>query len=351
MRVATILRGFPGLGRVVAGVEVTSVLRRLHNAQTRIYSYLNGWEYLKYFHEHDCYRVDDQNISCIGIIPVSPGGEALLGEVCHWRPDVIVCDGEPLLVRSFRLTCPSATIIVLLNPFDVYNPINPFSSQLFFNDCYSNADIAIVHGLTSVKDTFGFSHFHSIPTIVRSEILSLRKNGEDRDHVVCILGGGSNTTDPQFAESSLKAALKCADVVLSTRSEPLHIFCGSNDISRHLQKSIDDERLRIYGQIASAKELYARTKIAVARGGRNTLSEILYLGLPALAFATSAFYRGNEQSENINAVESLSGGRILPFTSSSSTEEIVLALAAAEDSSKTSTTWQPGNCFLNEILG
>ena len=47
MRILGIFRGFPGLGRVVAGVSLLEELRDQYGANIRMISYLQGNEYLK----------------------------------------------------------------------------------------------------------------------------------------------------------------------------------------------------------------------------------------------------------------------------------------------------------------
>ena len=46
MRILGIFRGFPGLGRVVAGVSLLEELRDQYGANIRMISYLQGNEYL-----------------------------------------------------------------------------------------------------------------------------------------------------------------------------------------------------------------------------------------------------------------------------------------------------------------
>jgi hypothetical protein len=349
MKVAAILRGFPGLGRVIAGVELVREFQENHHAKCRIYSYLSGWNYIQHLKGVDVRQIGTKNLSCVGIVPVSVDGEALLDELEDWQPDIFICDGEPLLTRELRILFPSCEIIVLLNPFDLDNPNSQLSTRLFFSDYFSNADIAIVHGLKEVKESFGFKKLYSINTILRPEVLSL-SHAKNANNISCILGGGSQYTDDMFIESTLQAAQNCARNVIAHRNEHLNIYCSSQDIANRLDAFAFEERITIHPHLATPSTLFKDTNLCIVRGGRNTLSEVLYLGIPTLAFASSGAHRGSEQLSNIKRVETLSKGKICSISSCLDKEEFLKSTGAVEINVDQSVDWSPGNMALGEIL-
>ncbi len=349
MKVAAVLRGFPGLGRVIAGVELVREFQDNYNAKCRVYSYMSGWNYIQHFEGVDARQVGTQNLSCIGLVPVSTDGEALIDDLEDWRPDILICDGEPLLTREFRLLFPTSVIIVLLNPYDLDNPNSQRSTQIFFSDYFSNADIAIVHGLKKVRDDFGFKKFYSINTILRPEVMSLAP-AKSANNISCILGGGSQHTDISFVESTLQAAQNCAKNVISHRNEHLNIYCSSQDMATRLVALSYDDRISIHPHIATPAELFKDTNLCFVRGGRNTLSEVLYLGIPTLAFASSGVHRGSEQSNNIRHVETLSKGKICSVSSNLDAEEFLNSTGLVEMNASQTVDWSPGNIALKEIL-
>jgi len=82
-------------------------------------------------------------------------------------------DGESCLPIISELY-PNLKIVALLNPFDVHNPYNQSSSSLIFNDMYSKANLAIVHGFWKLEKPNRYNEFESINTIIRKEVLSIK---------------------------------------------------------------------------------------------------------------------------------------------------------------------------------
>ncbi len=131
MKAIGIFRGFPGLGRVVAGLDILNQLQVSEKLEAIVYTYFQGYELSKSYN-FDFRNIENRNdISSIGIIPVSKSGETIIDSIEEYNPDFVLIDGEPLLVTTIKLRFPKVIVVALLNPFDIENPHNNLSSQLF----------------------------------------------------------------------------------------------------------------------------------------------------------------------------------------------------------------------------
>lgn len=303
MKVIGILRGFPGLGRVVSGVEIIRKLERKHKATVKIISYLQGYDYASnYFESGSINILNTNDISSIGIIPVSPSGEKIIDDIDLFKPDLILIDGEPLLLVTIKLRFPNIKIMSLLNPFDIDNPHNKLSSQLFFMECYSKADISIVHGLLSVERPKSFKgKFYSVDTVIRRSVLELKRHAHPNT-IKCVLGGGTVNSSAKFYENTIKIADNTIMLANKHKDLKFEIFCSSIGIFDSINSnSLMPSNLSVYLDIESPERLFSDAKIVLGRAGRNLISELLFLEIPSIVFASNCGIRGAEQSKNVSA--------------------------------------------------
>ena len=226
MKAIGIFRGFPGLGRVVAGFEILKQLKNEIGLEVIVYTYLQGIE-LSELYNFQCKNIENiKDISSIGVIPVSVSGEKIIAEIEKNNPDFILIDGEPLMVSTIKLRFPNLIVIALLNPFDVENPNNQLSSQIFFNDCYSKADIAIVHGLWKVQKPEMYKNkYYSVNTFIRKEIEDL-KTDTNTSRITCLLGGGTVNSNKQFFENTILIAKRVIEIAEKQNNLLFDIYCG-----------------------------------------------------------------------------------------------------------------------------
>ena len=111
MKIVAIFRGFPGLGRVVSGVEIIKQIHSQYNAQVKIFTYLQGYEYTKMIFPSTENIIAENDISSIGIIPVSSSGEKIIDEIELFYPNFVLIDGEPLLLQTIKLRFPNLKIV------------------------------------------------------------------------------------------------------------------------------------------------------------------------------------------------------------------------------------------------
>ena len=89
MRILGIFRGFPGLGRVVAGVSLLEELRDQYGANIRMISYLQGNEYLKSKGYADLHEATPMDYCSIGLVPTNKMGAYIHTTIKEYTPDLI----------------------------------------------------------------------------------------------------------------------------------------------------------------------------------------------------------------------------------------------------------------------
>ena len=322
MKVLGIFRGFPGLGRVVSGVSLLEELRDNHGCEIKIISYLQGNKYLTMKGYNGLHEVISADYCSIGLLPTNKMGVYIHNTINEFNPDVIVIDGEPLILQSIKISHPDIKIVALLNPADIENPSNDREAMEYFNSLYSLADLAIVHGLKAPqKFPVEYTDIIFIPTILRHEILNL--TNQPTSNIYCILGGGTVNAAYQFIESSVRIACHLTNIAKNLEGLTFHLICSSENIYNAVIENDIPQNVRLYKGILPASEYYVNAGAVVTRSGRNTLSELAYLGIPAITFVTGDKYRVMEQQQNI---QSLIHSNIVPVSLDSSDESILEAL-------------------------
>lgn len=343
MKIAGIFRGFPGLGRVVSGVELITHFKVHYNADIRVFSYLQGEEYLSQKGFTSNHSVSEYDYSSIGIIPVSSYGEYIFNQIADFNPDILIIDGEPLLLQSLRVVYPNLKIVALLNPFDVHNPYNQSSSSLIFNDMYSKANLSIVHGFWRLEKPDKYNEFVSLNTIIRKEVLSIKPTFS-KNKICCILGGGTVNTKVEFQEKSISIAYKCIQLADVFRDFEIHIFCSNKQIYNEVIKNKKQSNTFIHANVEDCNEYYSDSKLIITRAGRNTISEVLYLGIPTIVIPTGCKFRSKEQKTNAEIVESISSNKIVNINEDIEINELIAQCEMLlKNDIQYSQIWIPGN--------
>lgn len=297
-RVLGIFRGFPGLGRVVAGVSLLETLRDKYDCTVKFISYLQGNKYLESRGYTDLEEVTPMDYCSIGLLPTNKMGAYIHNTIKDLMPDVIVIDGEPLILQSIKISHPNTKVVALLNPTDVDNPNNDKEAMEFFNTMYSLSDLAIVHGLRIVERDRRYNNFISISTIIRQEIIAIKN--VPTNNIYCILGGGTVNVGLQFEDSTLRIGELCKKIAPILPKYNIHIICSSQNIFNVLNSHKYSANVLLHEEIISAEKYYSDACLVITRSGRNTLSELAYLGIPTISFVSGCTYRKAEQTNNIN---------------------------------------------------
>ena len=350
MKIAGIFRGFPGLGRVVSGVELITHFKDHYNADIRAFSYLQGEKYLNQKGFTSNHTVSEHDYSSIGIIPVSAYGEYIFNQIEDFDPDIVIIDGEPLLLQSLRVVYPNLKIIALLNPFDVHNPYNQSSSSLIFNDMYSKANLAIVHGFWRLEKPDKYNEFVSLNTIIRKEVLSIKPTFS-KNKICCILGGGTVNSKIEFQEKSIAIAYKCVQLADVFNDFEIYAFCSNNQIYNEIIKNKIRSNTFIHANIQDCNQYYSDSKLIIARAGRNTISEVLYLGIPTIVIPTGCKFRSKEQKTNAEIVEPISSNKIVNINEDIEINELITQCEMLlKNDIQNSQIWIPGNTQAIECI-
>lgn len=306
MKILGIFRGFPGLGRVVAGVSLLEDLRDRHGHEVKFISYLQGKKYLEDKGYHTLPEVGNADYCSIGILPTNKFAVHIFDSIKSFSPDLIVIDGEPLMLHSIKISFPDIKTVALLNPSDVDNPRNDMEAMAYFNELYAKADIAIVHGLRKIcfpsSYNYSIERFFSVNTIVRNELITLKN--KPRKDIYCVLGGGTINVSTQFEETTLRIAQKVINSADALEEYVIHIVCASRNIFDAIAHWNVPSNVILHDGLISASDYYKNASLIITRAGRNTTSELAFLCIPAITCVAGDMYRIDEQVQNISSLTS-----------------------------------------------
>ena len=298
MKIIGIFRGFPGLGRVVSGVGLLETLRDSYGWDVEMISYLQGKKYLIACGYGNLPEVSQFDYSSIGLVPTNNMGLYIHKRIQNFSPDIVLIDGEPLILQSVKLNFPNVKVVTLLNPSDVENPSNDEFSMNFFNHSYALSDLAIVHGLRKIIPDVRYNNMISIDTILRPQILKVKN--VPSSNIYCILGGGTLNVGQEFIDSTIRIAELCKQLGPKFESFNIHIICSSKNVYSQVNTSVLPNNVYIRDYISEASQYYSDASLIITRSGRNTLSEVAYLKIPTITFVSGCKFRRNEQQDNLD---------------------------------------------------
>lgn len=192
----------------------------------------------------------------------------------------------------------------------------------FFINMYKNADLAVVHGLTKVGQLPEFKRFASLNTILRSEITNISLTTQNR--IYCILGGGTVNVGETFIGSTLDIIKWTIELASLLSNLPVTIICSSSNIFSLAKQLPSTANVIIQREILAPKEYYSDARLIITRAGRNSLSELAYLGIPTITFVTGDKYRREEQLQNITNLKAPNIISMESFASAKDDLEILL---------------------------
>lgn len=303
-KVYGIFRGFPGLGRVSAGIALLKELEK-QGYQVGAISYYQGITALK---NQDIpilleYEPEDRDITSIGINPITEFSSKIAECITEGKPDVIIFDGEPLLQSVLGDVFPKSKMISLLNQSDLYNETLPKFKVNFYHKNYLACGNAIVHGIGLKNETIimGDCKVHHIPTIIREEVLNISSANKESKRIVGILGGGSVNSSKSFITSTVDMGVKIASIARLMNQYYFDIYCNDDYVRNEIESKINNvPNIKIISNYTAPKNIYEDACFAIVRAGRNVASELLYLNIPGVLIATNGDYRSKEQEKNIS---------------------------------------------------
>lgn len=343
-KILGIFRGFPGLGRVVSGVSLLETLQKDHNCEVEIITYLQGNEYLASKGLQGGYTISHADYCSIGLLPTNKMGASIHCKVKSYNPDLVIIDGEPLILHSLRISNPTLKIVALMNPADVDNPQNDKEAMDYFNTLYQLSDLAIIHGLRTVEPQYSYNNYISIKTILRTEILGIRNNPSN--NIYCVLGGGTVNAEQSFIDSTVKIAKLCKATADYLPGYNMHIICSSSNICNTICSGKGN--VFIHREVMNATDFYTDACLVITRSGRNTLSELAYLGIPTISFISGCSYRQIEQKQNMEEMNSIG---ITTANLSDNPTEFAITCRFEIEKKHISSQFEPGNqTAINSIL-
>lgn len=337
-KVLGIFRGFPGLGRVVAGVSLLETLRDRYGFQIKLISYLQGDKYLAGKGYSPFSLVTSRDYCSIGIVPTSPLGIKIFDCISEFRPDLILVDGEPLMMHALRICFPSMKIVALLNPSDVENPAVEPMVMKYLLTSYTYADLAIVHGLRKVDGASSFNNIISVNTVIRSELSCIKRIPSNQ--IYCVLGGGTVNAGSGFASSTIQLAKLSIETMKELPDFDLSVVCSSENIYDIVSNIPSAENVKVITGMLDALEYYSDGCFFITRCGRNSLSELAYLQIPAAAYVSGDKYRKEEQENNLRNLNSSS---IVALPATASPLDLALIIKNGLTSSQNRQRFFPGN--------
>ena len=346
MRIYGFFRGFPGLGRVMSGISILSMLKDMGH-EIKAYSYLQGVQALK---EHSIeFLLEKQppkhQVMAIGINPICEVAGEIISKICLDKPDLVIVDGEPLFISTLAMVYPRRKIISLLNPADLYNPALPTSTIKFYHSHYLAAGSAIVHGVDKdsiiLPDENNQCESVKTNTILRRDIIDTRLS--EGKEIVSILGGGSSNSSDNFWDSTIVMGRRILEAATFLESERFVIYCNDPRVADKLTAYKNSDNVRVVSDYTLPNEMYSTAKIVICRAGRNTISEILYLNLPAILMSSYGDFRSSEQEKNIDQACALRGGKLLKSENRESGKDLAKKIKTAIVAEDNGFVFVPGN--------
>ena len=118
-----------------------------------------------------------------------------------------------------------------------------------------------------------------------------KQNGPNCNAILGISGGKDSTI----------CAKLCVEAASYLKDYTMHIICSSDNIYKKLSSGVPTN-VQLHKEIIDSEEYYSKACLVITRSGRNTLSELAYLGIPAISFVSGCSYRKAEQEQNLKSL-------------------------------------------------
>ena len=243
------------------------------------------------------------------------------------KPDVILSFGGyisvPIVVAGWLFSIPiiiheQTMVSGLANKISSY-----FASKIAISFLRKNKDQRVILTGNPIRKDILF------PTgIIPAEYNQIFQYAKTTNMpVILVLGGnqGSHTIN-QVLNSSLDKLLKYACIIHQTGESKFHDF-------EELKKLKSDKYLVRKWIGEEIGEVLSKSDLVISRAGANTLSELAYLGIPALVIPFEPLYHDEQNKnakyfENLGLVKILSQSKLTEFSLIESVESMLRNLAA-----------------------
>jgi UDP:flavonoid glycosyltransferase YjiC (YdhE family) len=297
MRILSICRGAPGLGRVVPSVGLTDTLTARHGGTVLFASYSAGAAYLRAT-GREC--VDLGVPDGLFIDSVAPQAVRLVELAEREEPDLMLVDGEFFLPAA--LAHLPAPIVYLANPHDVLGEPNTFRrvNRLLL----AHASAVLISSLRCTGPEVSRDLVPGIPCLTVPPIVkdfpATHYPHAGGPRVLVSMGGGSINADPSFRDQT-DAALAAVLTDLTGRARRGQISAATVVLGADASapSGIDPSLITVIDKPVELVDLYATHEVFIARAGRNATAEALYCAIPTVLIPITADrHRGGEQADN-----------------------------------------------------
>jgi len=303
MRVFSICRGAPGLGRVAPSLGLSQTLARVHGAHTRFASYAAGYAYLQAIGQ-DVVKLGSPD--GLFIDAVAPQALQVLELAEAEAPDLILIDGEFYLPATLvHLGIP---IVYLANPHDLLGPANTFRrvNRLLLGHAAAVIISSLSCGIPQeISALVPGAACLQVPPIIK-EFVPGHRTGTDKPRVLVSMGGGSIGADLAFraaTDEALNALLNELKLLVDARSVgAVTVVLGADGRASTVPTG---GWLTVVDRPVELTAMYADHEVLIARAGRNVIAEAMYCGIPTVLIPIiTDRHRGSEQSGNAEAAQS-----------------------------------------------
>lgn len=271
-------------------------------------------------------------------------------------PSALVVDGEPLILPVLR-TFFAGPIVAMVNPAELAG--RDSTEKEIFLTFLRSADAMICNSLeaTQVSRPWPQSNLAAVelPPLVRREVLAARvarqmrtqmqRRSKESPLVAAVLGGGS-MNDPAMELATRRIAANIVEVATSLPNAHFSVYSSDPSVQDLLAGAPTNVRQHLPDTCATAM---GEASVVIARAGRNTIAEILTIGVPGILIPTDTLgLRGREQRRNATvATNSASQCLLLDPTD---VEELRTTLRKQLKHCANPTPWFPGNSAMHGLL-
>ena len=169
---------------------------------------------------------------------------------------------------------------------------------MFFRYHYLAAGKAIVHGVDKENiilpdDNYG-CRIIKTNTILRKSVIEIKTSS--KKFIVAILGGGSNNASENFKNSTIEIGNRIIQAAAILQDEKFRIYCNDKYIADALYRLGLTNNIEIIYEYTSPEVIYSSAKTVLCRAGRNTISEIMFLGIPSILISSSGDFRSADKT-------------------------------------------------------
>lgn len=360
MKIAFILRGHPGLGRVMSGVVLDTTLRDLfpNQYESLFFSSLCGSSFLTNIGYSVCNLYTEPINEQSYAHPFGKETKILFSELEKFHPDLVILDGEPLWIELVSQILEIPTMIIAPeSDFTLEEAITKHLLQYYYQKTHS----LLIHNINpltheQILKKITCQHVLTLPTFVRWQIFQehlLRvKNPptpSNTKRIVGVLGGGSENLGRAFWDENLQLAQWLLEVCNLEEADYLSLFCANQAIYEELIHTKDIQiELELMSSPTDNLKALLEADLIVGRAGIYLAAEILSLGCRGILVPFRS--ARSIETEQVAGMASQASPLIHSISLDQGFEKFRALFQEVLTMPIASPTWTPGNQILQQSL-